>query len=227
MAVRDTDEPKPTRRTRTTAVEASSTAERTAPPWWVEIPKLLATGAIAALATIVVGYFTFFNQSRELDIKMVELSLSILAGERGGVVEDKAGTQAYGEYEISRLFALRALSRYSGVALSTEEMQAWAESGSISFGELAPDLQAYQQSVSKMVASARDFVLVDNSIGIRFGRFTLGRDLSCERPLREMDILDYEILKMAGLREAHAVWWEENCPNAGPPVVELIDPNNP
>lgn len=104
------------------------------PPLWIELSKLFAAGAIAALATIVVGYFTFFNTSRELDIRMVELSLSILGGEKGGVDTDE--TDGFGEYEVARRFAVRALKRYAGVTLSDEEEKAWAESGSVSFGKI-------------------------------------------------------------------------------------------
>jgi hypothetical protein len=98
-------------------------------PWWFEVVKLAATGLAAALATIVAGYFVFFNQGRELDIKMVDISLAILSGDRGGADGGDAK-----EYTNARMFALRALSRYSHVDIPSDEMQAWAESGLISFG---------------------------------------------------------------------------------------------
>lgn len=103
-------------------------------PWWHEAIKLFAASALGALATIVVGYFTFFNASRELDLKMVDVSLAILSGEKGGIPDEVADQAAYDEYYEARKFALRALERYSGVPIEEGAKERWARSGKISFG---------------------------------------------------------------------------------------------
>ncbi|MGX5827069.1 hypothetical protein [Mesorhizobium sp. 43Arga] len=55
--------------------------------------------------TVTTGAFGYLNKNRELDIEMVRVSLSILAGEN-------KDTSLPG-----RQFALRALERYSGVQI--------------------------------------------------------------------------------------------------------------
>lgn len=100
-----------------------------------DLARIVLTGLAAAVATISVGYLNFFNTSRELDIRMVELSLSILSGERpisGSGSEAKIADQYY----QSRMFALRALSKYSSVHIAPEDMEDWARAGLISFGTL-------------------------------------------------------------------------------------------
>jgi hypothetical protein len=78
---------------------------------------IAAGGAIfGAVATITVGVLGFLNKDRELDIKMVEVSLSILAGENDA-------TKA----EPAKRFALRALERFSGVDIPDSEFEVWVK----------------------------------------------------------------------------------------------------
>lgn len=107
---------------------------------WSELwPKAL----LSTLSAVVGGVFvlsgqglTYTSQSRELDLKMVDISLSILSGDRGGVGKDVDSKSAYEEYRLARLFALRALSKYSGVEIPEDEMAQWATSGRIAFGAI-------------------------------------------------------------------------------------------
>ena len=73
----------------------------------------------AAVAATSTGYL---NKNRELDIQMVNVSLSILRG-------DSKGTES----EMARRFALRALGKYSGVEIPAEEFDAWVSGGTVPF----------------------------------------------------------------------------------------------
>lgn len=76
------------------------------------------------LGSITVAYFTFLNTDRGHDIRMVEISLSILRGE--------------GDKETSlpaRKFALDMLEKFSGVEIVPSEADAWARTGTTPFAE--------------------------------------------------------------------------------------------
>lgn len=73
-------------------------------------------GVAAAIAATWAG---FLNKDRELDIEMVRLSLSILAGEN-------KDTSASG-----RRFALRALEKYSGIDIPPDDFELWVASGTL------------------------------------------------------------------------------------------------
>lgn len=75
-----------------------------------------AIGGLVALLGPALGYF---SKDRELDIEMVRISLSILAGEN-------ADTSLPG-----RKFALRTLSQYSKIDIPSEEFEDWAQRGTI------------------------------------------------------------------------------------------------
>lgn len=86
--------------------------------WRTVLASALAT-AITAAATIATGAFGYLNKDRSLDIEMVRISLSILSGEN-------KDTSLNG-----RKFALRALSKFSGVNIPQDEFETWAESGTV------------------------------------------------------------------------------------------------
>lgn len=94
----------------------------------------LLAGVIAATASICVAAFTYFSKDRELDIEMVRISLSILAGEHKE--ESKPG----------RRFALRALSKYSDIEIPEPDFTSWVESGTLpgTFGRPICDALATQ-----------------------------------------------------------------------------------
>lgn len=79
-----------------------------------------AIGAVVgAAATILTGAFGYFNKDRELDIRMVDVGLAILRGERA---DDEQTLPA-------RQFALRLLRKYADVEIPDNEFDAWAQSG--------------------------------------------------------------------------------------------------
>ncbi|HEV7319427.1 MAG TPA: hypothetical protein VGO04_12560 [Ensifer sp.] len=94
---------------------------------WTPIVPVIAGGALTLIGGVIGSYFTFINAGRDLDIKMIELSLSILGGEKGGA-DDPAEDVSYVE---ARLFALRTLKKYSGVEIADEVMRPWAQGGRI------------------------------------------------------------------------------------------------
>lgn len=99
------------------------------PKFLIEALKIILTGLVAALGTGLAAYFVYLNQSRELDLKMVDVSLAILAGEKGG-----KESSADDSYVLSRTFALEALSKFSGIAIGDDEIKRWAVSGAIPHG---------------------------------------------------------------------------------------------
>ena len=85
-------------------------------------PATILAALIGGAASLGAGYLTFMNTDRGHDLKMVEISLSILRGES----EAEKSTMA-------RTFALRALEKYSGVQLSDAEFSAWVSGGTVPF----------------------------------------------------------------------------------------------
>ncbi|MBO6637326.1 MAG: hypothetical protein JJ920_05260 [Roseitalea sp.] len=77
------------------------------------------SAALGSAATIAVGLFGYWNTDRSHDIEMVRISLSILGGEN-------KDTSLNG-----RRFALRALEKYAGVEIPSDEFNDWAATGTI------------------------------------------------------------------------------------------------
>ncbi|UCI21082.1 hypothetical protein FJ970_09070 [Mesorhizobium sp. B2-1-8] len=95
---------------------------------------------VGAIATVWTGAFGYWNKNRELDIEMVRVSLSILAGEN-------KDTSLPG-----RKFALRALSRYSGVEIPDEEFDKWASTGTV-----PPSLESWWRPVKPSHGASTDY----------------------------------------------------------------------
>nr|WP_321457199.1 hypothetical protein [uncultured Cohaesibacter sp.] len=91
----------------------------------------LASAVVGSFATIATGYFTYANQDRELDIKMINIGLAMLSGENKGV-----------DYEPGRKFALRILQKYTGVEIPKDEFNMWVAKGEIS-SEFLQSLEGY------------------------------------------------------------------------------------
>jgi len=81
----------------------------------------LVTAVIATSGTIYVSTFDYFNKSRELDLKMVDVSLAILRGDKGDSEKEQS--------IIAREFALRALRKYSNVELKDNDLNEWVKTG--------------------------------------------------------------------------------------------------
>lgn len=85
--------------------------------------------ALGAAATMAGAYLTFANNDRKLDIEMVNISLAILKGD----FEDEEVKEPI----HARRFALRALSKYSGIEMSEAEIESWARSGGVPFSKIS------------------------------------------------------------------------------------------
>jgi hypothetical protein len=83
---------------------------------------------VGTFATVGVGAFGFFNKDREMDIEMVKISLSILAGEKSSIFDTPSSDE---KTAPGRAFALRALEKYSGVNIPEEEFTIWQERGTL------------------------------------------------------------------------------------------------
>ncbi len=90
------------------------------------------TSVVAVTGTIWASSLGYFNKDRELDIRMVEISLSILKGENKGTDSAHA-----------RRFALRALRKYSSIDLSDDELESWVESGDLPYETVSEVLGHY------------------------------------------------------------------------------------
>ncbi|KKC34540.1 hypothetical protein [Devosia psychrophila] len=108
--------------------------------WWQDL--LIGIGAstitvVGVLGSAATGYW---NKDRELDIQMVNVSLSILRA-------DTKGTEG----EIPRRFALRTLEKLSGVDIPDAEFEAWAKGGTLPFrptGTWAPFLASVYEGMT-------------------------------------------------------------------------------
>lgn len=127
----------------TAVEEKSEDKEKPKPATWIGFWQSVLIAVITSILAFAGGWWTFANQSRELDIKMIDISLAILAGERGGVDAEVNDEKTYAEYRLARTFALKVLSKYSGVPLSEVEITEWAQSGKISFGDVPAELRGW------------------------------------------------------------------------------------
>ncbi|MEO9875132.1 MAG: hypothetical protein ABJM26_20535 [Anderseniella sp.] len=69
---------------------------------------------IGAVATITVGYVTFHTQNRQIDVRMIELALDIIAGKYDREPEQEQEKESA---IPARRFAIRVLSHYSRVPI--------------------------------------------------------------------------------------------------------------
>ncbi|MCV0427218.1 MAG: hypothetical protein K5905_17285 [Roseibium sp.] len=76
--------------------------------------------ALTFIAAVVTSILGFWNDNRELDLKMVDVALAILAGEKGGTTENQPPE--------ARRFAINALRNNSNVAMDEIHWNAWIES---------------------------------------------------------------------------------------------------
>lgn len=98
--------------------------------WWQDA---LIAGAGAAFALVGVGITAstgFASKNRELDIAMVNVSLSILRGDNDGTKSTRA-----------RSFALRTLAKYSGVDISAVDFESWLNDGTVPYKPVLFDSQ--------------------------------------------------------------------------------------
>ena len=116
---------------------------------------------IGALATVTTGAFGFLNKDRELDIRMVDIGLSILSS-------DSKDTDA----EPGRRFALRLLKEYAQVDIPQGEFDDWASRGTLDVSVL-PRFVSQQRleitdNISALEARAKDlrFALAAQSQGV-------------------------------------------------------------
>lgn len=112
--------------------------------WKIDLAKIAATGTVAAVAAVIASALTYLaaiydsngrqliaklqndTAVKEINLKMIDLSLDILAGEKGGANErENAG------YVLSRDFAIRALSKASEIEISDKDRAAWAAAEAI------------------------------------------------------------------------------------------------
>lgn len=98
----------------------------------------IASAAVGATATILTGAFVYFNKNKELDIQMVQISLSILSGEDTGKKSAPA-----------RKFALHMLENYTGVEIPRDDFDSWVDGGVLPSTVMDTRGTAYQMGYLK------------------------------------------------------------------------------
>lgn len=97
-------------------------------------------GIVGSAVTIGTAALGYLNKDRELDIEMVRVSLSILAG------ENKDSSRP------GRRFALRALEQYADVDIPDGEFEEWVERGTVpevGFAPRKPDFTPYDPNLGR------------------------------------------------------------------------------
>ena len=86
-----------------------------------EAVKLIGSGAVGIILGVLGAAYAdtlgYLHEDRELDIRMVDISLGILRGERGDV---NAAVPA-------RRYAIRMLAEFSGVDIDSDQIDEWAK----------------------------------------------------------------------------------------------------
>jgi len=78
--------------------------------------------ALGTLATLVASTFDYWNKSRELDIRMVDVAVTILSAKDEGTKSRNA-----------RVYALELLEKYGGVEIPNKKE--WAAEGELPIGD--------------------------------------------------------------------------------------------
>lgn len=98
------------------------------------ISDAIATAALSLVSGVVgagiTAYLGYLNTDRGHDLRMVEISLSIL---RGDTEAEKT--------EHARRFALRALEKYGKVDIPDDEFEEWVKSGKVPFEAIVGGLE--------------------------------------------------------------------------------------
>ena len=95
--------------------------------WIAEIAKLVLVGVVSASAALWGSTTQYWNRNRELDIRMVDVALTILSGSNDAT-----------KSQYARTYALDLLDHYGGVRIPPEQQAAWAASGDLPNGKF-PD----------------------------------------------------------------------------------------
>lgn len=98
-----------------------------ASPWLTIIAPAFISGVLGAATAIGGGYLTFANKDRELDVRLIEISLAILKGHYEPDSQDKASIIQ------ARKFAIRTVARLAETHLEPEEIAIWSEGGNTPF----------------------------------------------------------------------------------------------
>jgi hypothetical protein len=79
---------------------------------------------VGGATTIATGTYDYWTKGRELDIRMINVALTILSGEN----DDTKSLPA-------RKFALDTLNKYSGIKIAESDYQAWLRAGTLPAGK--------------------------------------------------------------------------------------------
>ena len=97
--------------------------------WIAEIAKLLAVAVVSGSAAFWASTTQYWNRNRELDIRMVDVALTILSGNNDAT-----------KSQYARTYALDLLDHYGGVRIPPEQRVAWAASGDLPNGKFPVNL---------------------------------------------------------------------------------------
>lgn len=129
----------------------------------------IAFGALGTyLATLKTAELTQQVNNRELDLKMVDVSLGILRGEKGDPQDAKRN--------VARKFAIHALLKHSGMegALSVDEIEKW----------ITQDELKFDPTIMGMAALGSPFITSEKAVSSKQEGSLVGPDKSCISQLR-------------------------------------------
>lgn len=90
----------------------------------MEFVKVVFAGLIGGAVTLAGQALGYWNKDRELDIRMVDVALTILSAKDDGTKTRQA-----------RLYALNLLDTYGRVDISEKDKAEWADSGQVPIGD--------------------------------------------------------------------------------------------
>ncbi|RVE91077.1 hypothetical protein [Sinorhizobium meliloti] len=128
---------------------------------------------------------------KDLNLKMIDLSLAILAGEKGGA-DEPANADGY---VLARDFAIKALSKASDIPVSDSDRAKWAKAGAIQLGSVPSPMSASMPVEPNANAATAGLVYSDETqthltvcIGEQFARCPPGtkNHFTCYTDIKEI-----------------------------------------
>ncbi|MEO1564177.1 MAG: hypothetical protein AAFR98_12135 [Pseudomonadota bacterium] len=97
--------------------------------WVTIVVAAFAGGLFASIASTATGYLDFASKDREIDIRLIEISLGILRGEHEPDGSD------HDSVVVARRFAIETIVRLAKTELTDEDIRTWAEGGETPYTE--------------------------------------------------------------------------------------------
>jgi hypothetical protein len=151
--------------------------------WIKTLATAVISGGIAALVTLWGSTLDYWNRDRELDIRMVDVALTILSGKNEGT------TSAF-----ARSYAIDLLSKYGGVEIDEATQLAWSDGGNLPVGNFPTPLKLNFESFLKTFGAKGTEMLQSGTMVIDNGDGTYSR-VSPDGTISTKKLLPSEIIQ--------------------------------